>query len=259
MKKKITVFLSFFMLLLIPAVTHAYTFSPSVATITSSGRSTSCLFSISNPDDKIIPIDITIYELTKDIDGEPVEGKEIIDDFIVYPSQFLLKPKERRSIQVRWVGDASMPYGRAFTILCREVPLPKVDRVKPNKAEMSASINILMNYAGRIYVVPQGAKPAIIIDSVETRRNEADRLELVITCKNQGTRDGKLLNAKFIVSPADSRKEDTRKNTSVVLTLKDIPGLASSILANSTRRFIIPWPKNLPIGPVNVSLEQGEY
>jgi fimbrial chaperone protein len=259
MIKRITLFPSFFLLLLIPAITHAYTFSPSVATITSSGHSTSCLFSISNPDDRIIPIDITIYELTKDIDGEPIEGREIIDDFIIYPSQFLLKPKARRSVQVRWVGDASIPYGRAFKILCREIPLPKTDRAKPKEVEMSASINILLNYAGRIYVVPQGAKPEIVIDSVETRRNEADRLELVITCKNQGTRDGKLLNAKFIVSPADSRKEDTRKSTSVVLTLKDIPGLASSIFANSSRRFVIPWPKNLPIGPVNVSLEQGEY
>jgi hypothetical protein len=82
---------------------------------------------------------------------------------------------------------------------------------------------------------------------------------LIITCKNKGTRQGKLLNAKFIVSPAELKKEDTRKSTSVVLSLKDIPGLASSIFANSSRRFVIPWPKSLPIGPVSVSLEQGEY
>ncbi|MBW2093122.1 MAG: fimbria/pilus periplasmic chaperone [Deltaproteobacteria bacterium] len=253
--KRVFLFLTC-MLWFFPAMMHAYTFSPSVMTLASSGNNSSGLFSMSNPEDRIIPIDITVYELTKDIDGKPVRGKEVIDYFIIYPSQFFLKPKEKRSVQIRWIGDPSIPYERAFTIFCREVPLPKKERKEKKQNGMTASINVLIHYAGRVYVAPRNARPDIVIDSVETRKNESGQPELVIICMNKGTGRGNLLKAKFIVTPVGSGKGGARKGASVELAREDIPGAASSIFVNGLRRFVIPWPRDLPFGPVKVVLKR---
>lgn len=240
------------LLWLFPAGLSAYTFSPSLITLAPYGNNSSAMYTLINTGDRIIPIDITIYELSKDIDGKTIQGMEVLDNFIVYPSQLLLKPNEKRSVQVRWVGDPSIPHEQSFTIFSREVPLPKTD-AKKKKSEGATSfifINVLMNYAGRLYVTPEDAKPEIIIDSVVTRRNELNKPELVITCRNDGTRRGNLKTRRFMVTPVNKGM-----GQKVELTLENVPGMASSILVNGKRRYIIPWPEEIPFGPVKVILK----
>ncbi|MBW2324158.1 MAG: hypothetical protein JRF41_11710 [Deltaproteobacteria bacterium] len=82
---------------------------------------------------------------------------------------------------------------------------------------MSASISVLLNYAGRVYVSPRNARPDIFIDSVETRKNEMGRQELVIICMNRGTGRGNLLKSKLIVTSVESGERGTREKASVEL------------------------------------------
>lgn len=243
------------MLIFFNAMAYAYTFTPSVIALSSSGNESSRLFAIGNPEDIIIPIDITIYEFSKDIDGNPVRGKEVVDNFIIYPAQFLLKPKSRQSVQVRWVGDPSPPHELSFSIICRQIPLPEKKKKKKQSGSF-AMINVLMSYECRVYVAPKEAESHIVIDSAKPRRNDDGSRELIITCRNDGNLHGKLIGKKLIVTPA-GEKFDWDK--SVTLTSRDIPNLTSSILFNSLRRFIIPWPKELPFGPVRVILETHDF
>jgi fimbrial chaperone protein len=115
------------MLLLIAfsTILNAYTFGPSVVTLSSSGNSSSFLYTISNPENRPIPIDISILKLSKDIDGNPVQGEEVHDEFVIYPAQFILRKNEERSIQVRYVGKQDIEIEKTYMILCKEVELPK--------------------------------------------------------------------------------------------------------------------------------------
>ncbi|MBW2324159.1 MAG: hypothetical protein JRF41_11715 [Deltaproteobacteria bacterium] len=110
--KKVSLFLAC-ALWIYPAITHAYTFSPSVITLAPSGNNSSGLISMSNPEDRVIPIDITVYEVTKDIDGKPIQGKEVIDDFL------------KRSVRSRLDG--------------WEIPLPLTSGHSPSSAGRSRS------------------------------------------------------------------------------------------------------------------------
>jgi len=234
---------------------HAYTFSPPVVHLTTSGNSSSFLLTVTNPDDKVIPLDLTVYEVEKDLDGNPIEGEEVIDDFIIYPSQFLLKPREVKLVQFRWVGGSDISQERSFTLFARELPLP-VEKTKENMQDgMSATINVLINYAVRVYVSPPGAVSDIVVDSVDIQDNGKEDKKLIIICLNKGTRNGKLIDAQLVVTSDISAESESADRPSVTLTRKEIPGFASAIFAKSRRRFVIPWPQELPFGPVQVILK----
>ena len=231
-------------------ILNAYTFGPSVVSLKSYGNSSSFLYTITNPENRPIPIDISILKFSKDIDGNAVQGEEVNDDFVIYPAQFILKKNEERSIQVRWVGDSEIKIERSYTILCKEVSLPKK---KKEEVGFSASVNVLMNYAGRLYVRPKDAASNIVIESIGAPLNDKGEQELEIVCENKGNLHGKLTSASFYIRQG-ARKEDSGKLKPVILTMTEVPAMASSILANSKRRFSILWPKNIPLGQINVEL-----
>jgi len=237
-------------ILFLTAITNAYTFGPSVVSLNSSGNSSSYLYSIINQDDRIIPIDISIYKFSKDINGNPIQGEEVHDEFVIYPAQFILKKGEERSIQVRWVGKQDIDIEQSYMILCKEIALPEK---KNDEVGFSASVNVLMNYAGRIYVKPKVASSDIVIESIGAPLNDNSIQELEIICINNGNLHGKLTNASFLIRQG-ARKEDSGINKPIVLTTKELPSMSSSILAKSKKRFSIIWPDNLPLGQINVEL-----
>lgn len=229
---------------------NAYTFGPSVVSLASSGNSSSYLYTITNQENRPIPIDISIFKFSKDIDGNVVQGEEVNDEFVIYPAQFILRKNEERSIQIRWVGDSNIKVEQSYSILCKEVALPKK---KDEEISFSVSVDILMNYSGRLYVRPKIAASDIIIESIGAPLNDKGEQELEIVCINNGNLHGKLTKAAFYIRQG-ARKEDSGKLKPVILTMTEVSAMASSILANSKRRFSILWPKNIPLGQINVEL-----
>jgi len=240
-------------------LSFAHTFSPSLTYLTASGNSSSFLFTVTNPENRIIPLDITIYDVSKDLDGKPIEGSEIIDDFLIYPAQLLLQPGETTSVLVRWIGDPDILQERTFTLFSRELPLPlAVDTEAVIPDGIFAKITVLRNYGVRVYVAPAAATSDIVIKSVDNVNKANGERKLVVTVFNQGKKHGKLMNAQLVVrSIMPDGLADTAKQT-VILTRTDIPGLATAIFANSLRRFVMPWPEQIPFGPVSVTLKNDQ-
>ena len=228
----------------------AYTFGPSVVTLTTTGNASSYLYSIINQENRVIPIDISVHKFSKDIDGNPIQGEEVHDEFVIYPAQFILKKGQERSIQVRWVGNQSIEVEQSYTILCKEIALPEK---KKEETGFSASLNVLMNYAGRLYVKPKEAKSDIVIESIGAPLNENGEQELEIVCVNNGNLHGKLVHATFFIRQG-AKKKDSGNAKPLILTMNELTGMSSSILAKAKRRFSILWPEGLPLGQINVEL-----
>ncbi|MCK4978959.1 MAG: molecular chaperone [Candidatus Delongbacteria bacterium] len=229
---------------------NAYTFGPSVVTITTTGNASSYLYTITNSENRVIPIDISIHKFSKDFDGNPIQGEEVHDEFVIYPAQFILKKGQERSIQVRWVGKQDIEVEQSYTILCKEIALPEK---KKEETGFSASVNILMNYAGRLYVRPKEARSEIIIESIGAPLNDKGEQELEIVCVNNGNLHGKLVHGTFYIRQG-AKKGDSGNLKPFILTMNELAGMSSSILAKSKRKFSILWPEGLPLGQINVEL-----
>jgi hypothetical protein len=87
-----------------------------------------------------------------------------------------------------------------------------------------------MNYAGRIYVKPKKAEANIVIESIGAPLNDKGQQELEIVCINNGNLHGKLTNASFYIRQG-ARKEDSGNLKPLILTMNEVPAMASSILA----------------------------
>jgi P pilus assembly chaperone PapD len=249
----------------LPLRVAAYTFKPSIATLRPTGSDSSCFFKLENNEAKTSPIEITINECSKDLDGKTLQGKEAVDDFIIYPAQFVLMPGDEVGVQVRWIGEPSLKTERAYTIVAREAPMPrKADDESENDGKARVRINVLINYEGRIYVTPKGSKPDVAIESAveQPRPAQADGIStnsepamLELICVNKGTAHKEMETVAFVLTPAGETSATTKKKA-VILTTKDVPGLRTHLLSGDRRRFVFPRPVGLPAGPFEAGLRE---
>ncbi|MDA3899712.1 MAG: hypothetical protein PF637_04230 [Spirochaetes bacterium] len=244
-------------IIVLHSILNAYTFSPPVATMSASGNNSSFTYTISNPEERPIPIEITVHEFKKDINGNGIVGNEAYEDFIVFPSQFIFKEGETKKILVRWIGDPEIQIEKTYTVRCRELEIP-LENKETDTRDISINVNIIIGYDARLYVKPSKGNSEIMIDSIKTLTDENGKNQIIISCLNKGNIHGKLRGYSFIIMPG-SEKNQFPEFEPIILNNADVPGMGQAILAQSSRKFIIPWPEKLPFGKINIELKKNVY
>ena len=245
---------------LLPFRAHAYTVSPNLLVLRASGAESSGFLQLENKGKKPAAIEITVQEVHKDLDGHPLPGGAADDDFLIYPSQLVLLPGDEAGVQVRWIGAAALAAERTFTLVAREVQIPR----KPGEdsepaAGIRVDITVLMNYEVRIYVAPPGARPKVVVESVAERPppaavpGPAEPAQLEIILANQGTAHASMGDMTLLLSPVHPAAAPFPPRT-VTLSARDVPAMNKHLLAGERRRLLIPRPAGLPAGPVRVVL-----
>lgn len=230
------------------SVWASFELAPIIAKVSPSGPGATASFTVTNTDDTRTPVQISIYKREPDIDGveKYVESKEIGELFQVFPAQVILGPKEKRTVRVTYVGDPKIQTEIPFRIVAEEFPINVSD---PNRVKdrAVASISLASRYIGSLYVSPVGVKPNLVIDA-SPGTNKTER-EMVLMMANKGTEHILLKGAKFKVVAVASNSEFQLAGTAFPNVI------GQNILAGKTRKFVVPWPKDVPVGPVKVTVE----
>ena len=220
----------------------AFEVSPVIMTVSPSGPDASVSVSAVNTGETKTPLQISIFRRDPDQDGKEKyeDSKEINDMFQIVPSQFILDPKEKRTIRITYVGDPKVASELAFRVVSEEFPINVTDPSKvKNKAV--ASISIVAKYVSSLYVKPKDAEPKLEITATETK----DR-KMLLVIKNTGTTH-KILKDVTYIAQTPEKKEFT-----FPIDAERAIG-TQNILAGKTRKFTIPWPKEIPMVPLKVS------
>lgn len=229
------VLLCLFWLAGIPAA-RAFKLAPITMHFEPSGRAASQAFRVENESEEQVAVQISILSRGMSLDGKE-QNAPADDDFIVYPPQILLKPKQVQTLRVKWVGDARPQKELAYRILAEQLPINL-----SKEQETGAKINLIVRYLGSIYIVPKGAKPNVVIESALPHPAENGERKLAITFHNSG-------NAHTILRDLTLTLQANGKT--VVLGPTDLEGISGeNILAGNKRRFVLRWPAQLPDGPV---------
>ena len=166
--------------------------------------------------------------------------------FLIYPPQLILKPKERRTIRVSWRGTGSKALVKqelAFRLIAEQLPVKTELKVTPK----GANIRMLLKYVAAIYVSPEGAQPHLTLKDSEVLRGATPQLKL--TFQNSGTAHQVLVGPSLKIATKQSHKN-------LELPSAELGTLAGqNILAGKTRSFTLPWPKALPVEPLEVDFE----
>jgi fimbrial chaperone protein len=170
------------------------------------------------------------------------------DQFLVFPAQLILLPNEKRTVRVQWLGSVKPAKELAFRLVAEQLP---VDLRRPGAARNN--LQILVRYETALYVLPPGVhtNPArdLLVQRAESGRNRLGQPTMDVTIVNNGPEHIQLQNAVLSVRSADGK--------TATLSSQRLTGsvLGENILAGSVRRFRLPWPRELAVGPVSATLE----
>jgi fimbrial chaperone protein len=145
------------------------------------------------------------------------------------------------------LGDPIPAKELAFRIIAEQVPVDLTELTQTEKGK-SVTVKVLFRYVGSVYIRPEGVAPKLVLESASSQKDKAGADQLVLNVANQGTAHRLLQNIKVMVTAGSGQ--------SVILAGKQLEGvLNENILADSKRQFILPWPKELPVGPVTATFD----
>ena len=221
---------------------HAYRVVPLTIELEPSGRGSQGQFRVINDTERPVAIQVTIQRRETAIDGSEVLTPAEEGEFVLFPPQMVLRPGQSQAVRVQWRGNATPAGELAFRVITEQLPI-NLQRERQGGAQ----VTLLSRYEGTLYVSPAGATPAIAVDSAEPITDDKGAQRLSVTVSNTGTRHAILGNLKLNV---------TGGGQSVTLAPEQLEGMTgANVLAGATRRFSVPWPESLPVGPIQVGLD----
>lgn len=214
------------------------------------GRGSSFAFELGNPaQERDYPVELYVTTREITLDGQEVNEREKAEeDFLVFPTQVVLKPGQFQTVRLNWVGDPEPAKELAFRLYAEQIALPE-DEKQQTVQGTQIGITTLARYGASVYITPPGAQPNVVVESVEHQKSNTGENQLVITFENRGTAH-QLLNNNFLFSLK------SLSDPSKTLTTESLEGMPSvNLLAESRRRLTLPWPEGLPVGPVELTLQ----
>lgn len=170
------------------------------------------------------------------------------DDFVVFPTQLILLPKEKRTVRVQWLGAVAPEKELAFRLIAEQLPV----NLKPG--ESRNDLQLLVKYQTALYIVPSGvhavAARDLVVQRAEPVRDAHGHETLEVYVANHGPAHIQLRNVQITATSSGDGK-------SVTLSSQRLAGsmLGENVLAGLVRHFSVPWPAELAVGPVTVTLE----
>lgn len=176
---KIHFLVSLSLCLAIPSLSWGFRFSPMVIEFSPEGSRATQVLVIENPGDEKLPVQIEAFARSTNSKGEEVRKKT--EDFVIYPEQVVLLPKEKRNVRVSWSGEIEDGKEKAYRLVASQLP---VDFREKNSDPKKNSVNLkfLLQYVASAYVVPEGAHPKVIVKEVKRLGNR----KVAVTFHNEG-------------------------------------------------------------------------
>lgn len=226
-----------------------FSFSPISASFAPSGKGSSQAYTLTNTSpDQVLTVELYVMTRELGLNGEETNNRDKAEaDFAIYPPQVILQPGETQVVRVNWLGDPKPPKELAYRLIAEQLPVDTDTKTTTNQ-NRTIAITTLIRYAGSVYIKPPNAQPEVTVASVAHQKNKAGADEMVLTLQNKGTAHLVLDNLIFTLTSA------TQPDKSI--TIEDWKGVAGeNMLAGASRRFVLPWPKNLPVGDVTVTFK----
>jgi fimbrial chaperone protein len=175
-------------------------------------------------------------------------------NFVIYPAQIVLMPGEIQRVQVKWVGDSLPSKEITYGLIADEAPM-KIGDEDDVRTKAEARLIIRARYEGIIVLRPAGIKPNVIVESTAAKTDSLGKPRLFVTLHNKGTGLQNLAGIKLRIVPINKNgKPITNKTISLTPELTK-EQLKHSIFAGFNRALDLPWPSEIPVGPVNASVD----
>lgn len=200
-----------------------------------------------------VPVELSIASREITMDGKVIyPSSKGSDDFVIYPSQFILYPGDVKKVQVQWVGTKIPAKEVAFGIISTELPL-KVDGSQDQTKGARGLVKVVSRYEGILVVRPKVATPSVVVDSVYSRKDSGGTI-MGLILNNKGTGMQNLKGMTLSINPLDKAGKIAFSGKNVITPNLSPETVQKSLFAGFRRRVEIPWPKEFAVAPVSVNV-----
>lgn len=214
---------------------------PFVAEFTPSGPGADQSFRVENDTDQPAAVQLTMVRRDMNENGQE-KLTDAEDDFTVFPPQLVLLPHEARAVRVQWLGDPNPKNELTYRLIVEQLPVEL-----SQTPQRGGQVRITVRYETAIYVLPTGAKGDLVVKGAEAAKGPNGANMLALTLQNTGNAHALVQNPIVTLQGGGS--------TVTLNSNAQLNGLINeNVLAGHTRRFLLPWPNGLPVGPVQASL-----
>ena len=118
----------------------------------------------------------------------------------------------------------------------------QVDPAAKGAAKLVGQVQVLITYKGSVFIRPRDAAPKLALDRAEPVKGADGANVLALVLVNTGSAGARVAGCVIHLTAGGKAI--------------DIPAAAlaplkrSRVFAGTRRRYLLPWPKGLPIGPV---------
>ncbi|MDF2576622.1 MAG: hypothetical protein K0S74_106 [Chlamydiales bacterium] len=219
-----------------PFSLEAFQMSPMIMEIAPAGKGSSQSVVLYNNSDRAEAIELRIFHRKHDINGNEDYTEDAEDNFLLYPPQMILGPKESQAVQISWVGDTHLSRELPFRLVAEQVPLKEVEK----DPQVKMSVEILLRIVGSVYVASKNVKPELRILNTSYKDKGEEGKFLLLNLKNEGTAHEVTTDKRLEIELANKSKLILEGEQAKALT-------GINILAGDERNLYIPWPSDWPI------------
>ncbi len=156
-------------LLLTPSAAMAARVSPMIADLEPDGRGAVTRIEMVSDANNDIAYEVLMMRGDISTEGE-LELTPAEEDFLVFPTQVLLKSKARQVFRVQYVGDPDIAASEIYYMSIRQLPV-EIDANSQSQVQVVINYNVLMN------VFPEGARSEPVIREVSSVTREVPLLQ----------------------------------------------------------------------------------
>lgn len=235
------IFLSLFILLSSISPTLAFQLLPISRVFEPAGSGATQSYQVVNDGKEPVAVEISLTDRKVDLDGKE-SNKKADDDFLVYPPQMVIPPGKTQIVRVTWMGNPNPEKELAYRLIATQLPI-NLEKPQPQDTARG-QVKLAYRYIGSVYIRPKKVQHKVVLDNITHQKAPDGSDQLAITFDNQGTGRAVLGNLQLTLST-------TGQAAKVELKPEQLANINNSlILPGSKRRFVMAWPKGLPVGPV---------
>lgn len=216
----------------------AFQLVPIQATFRASGPESVQTFRLENPGEEPVAIEISIARRAMNLDGTDALTPDE-ENFVVVPTQVVLRPKQVQAVRVQWVGAGAVDEEASYRLIAEQVPVDV-----EGQAKEGGRLRMLVRYVASLYVAPVGAKGEIVVESVQRRSGEGEAPQLELVLHNRGTGHLVLREPRLTL----------RAGSSPPVALAPAALAGQNLIAGARRRFLVDAPSGLEDGALAAEL-----
>ena len=212
----------------------AFQLQPMSASIDPIADVPAAMFEVSNTG--IEPIAVQLRATTRRIEADGTEfNRDASSQLQIFPSQLILRPDQRQTVRVRWIGDDHPTRELPFRLVAEQLPIG-LDRTTTERS----GVRMLLRYRATVYVAPIGVRSDVHVQDLVVDR-EADVLTFVLV--NRGSAHQLVGDGSMLLYSGTERAG---------VPTRDIEALASINLLPDGRRVVRVPLSDLPFEPDRV-------